>query len=240
MGIGYSASAFHRISYLVEGEDTASIVEPPPWLRNIGIEGIRRHTGPMRFHSPLVEGIELWREGFAARQEPQIGEIVSWDEANDFSLSEDVYASDDTMLRYVAAVVEVEGEKAARRLVGAERPGYPEIGRIFDSFDGVSELLRFPQLLLTDLYWLPYHRNVVVDDEDWQGERHRFGSTFRLADELRDLRTLIAALDPNAIEGAESFETPLPPLPAAWRVSEVVVKICGAAVERKLPLWTTG
>jgi hypothetical protein len=81
---------------------------------------------------------------------------------------------------------------------------------------------------------------MIIEEPDWQGRTRRFGSVYRLADELRDLRAQLVQADPACSEWTAQREVPTRILWAAWQASETVAKICAAGAERHLPLWTTG
>src|SRR5208282_1646508 len=100
------------------------------------------------------------------------------------------------MLRYVAAIVDERGAAGLRGLVGAQRPPREEIGRALDRVNRRGFTVRFPQLSLTEYYWLPFQRNLIIEAPDWRVKTKRFGSVYRLADELRDLRALLLEADP--------------------------------------------
>ena len=240
MGIGYQASALHRISYLVADEAAPFATEPPPRWKLPPLPGVKYMLEPVRFRSPAPDDIIMWRDLLAAKYRSQLDEPLSWDETSDYSASEDVAPSADLLFRYVAAMVDEGGPNEMRRLIGAEAPPRDEIGRALESaehrgFDG-----RFPQLLLTPKYWLPFRRNMIIEEPDWQGTMQRFGSSIRLADEVQELRALIRGADPRMAEWASEWNVPTTPLWAAWQVSETVSRISAAATSHQLPLWIAG
>src|SRR5438552_18535807 len=100
MGVGYSASALHLISYLDTQKSPST--PAPAWM---GLPGARYYDfAQAGFRSPAAAEIVAWRDRLAAKYRGQLGEALSWDEASDYSRSEDVGVNDDVLLRYVAAM----------------------------------------------------------------------------------------------------------------------------------------
>jgi hypothetical protein len=242
MGVGYTASALHLIAYLVVDEAAPYTTEPPAWWPfPLPPNGEYRFMKePARFQSPSVDEIVAWRDRLATAYQGQLGERLSWDEASQSSLSEDAAVSADLMLRYVAAKVDEGGARALRGLVGAERPPRDEIHRALHGVDRRGFTGRFPQLSLVVYYWLPFQRNLIIEEPDWRGKTKRFGSVYRLADEVGEIRAMLLEADARCAEWTAMREVPTQVLWAAWQASETVAKICAAAAERRLPAWTTG
>ncbi len=198
MGVGYEASALHLINSLVVDESAPYTTEPPAGSGLPLIPGTRYMIGAPRFRSPAASEIIRWRDRLAVKYRAQLGERLAWDEASEFSADEEAATSADVMLRYVAAIVDERGPGGLRGLVGAEKPPHEEIRRALDGVDRRGFTGRFPQLSLTEYYWLPFQRNLIIEEPDWQGRTRRFGSVYRLADQLRDLRALLRETDPAA------------------------------------------
>jgi len=216
LGVGYAASALHRILDLVTDESAAAPSEPPPELAQ-AFPGVKWGR-PAKFRATPVADILAWRERLAEKYWSQLGEILTWDEENDFEAAEDTRTSADVQFHYLAALIDERGPEA----VG--RHGFTS---------------RFPQMLLGAMHWLPFERNLIIEEPDWRGKLRRFGSSERLIEEIIDLRDLIAAADLRATEqnpdqGREDL------LGAAWQASETVARIGAIAVRERVPLWTTG
>ncbi len=240
MGVGYQASALHRISFLVIDEAAAYTSDPPPSWNLPPIPGARYRIDPARFRSPAAQDIIVWRDHLAIKYRGQLGELLSWDETSDYSKSEDAATSGDVLLRYVAARFDESGPQAIHRLVGADKPAHEEIHRALERVDRRGFTSQFPQLQLVYSYWLPFQREMIIEEPDWQGKTERFGSSFRLLEEVRELKALIVAADPQCIEWTPEREVPTKTLWAAWQAGETIARICAAATSRRLPFWTTG
>ena len=245
MGVGYAASPLHRISSLdttsepgrpaVRGED-------PFWDMILDRGGkVVVHEGPMRFRSPPKADILVWRERLARKYRDQLGEDLSWNEDSEFEQSEDAATGADMLLRYVAAVLDQLGEAAVRDLAGTARPSTATVAPVFAEADRRGFGGRFPQLLLGARYWLPFQRHLIIEEPNWQGDMERYGSLLRLVDEVREVRSAIAAADPAATAWTADRATPQDDtLAAAWQASDTVSRLCAVAIARRLPVWTTG
>jgi hypothetical protein len=245
MGVGYQASPLHRISY-----QDRSATTPRPAVRGedpvmdalIEHSGaIIVHEGPMRFRSPAKADILAWRERIARTYRDQLGEDLSWDEDSGFELSEDAATSADMLLRFVAAVLDQQGPAAARALAGRAKPPHSELDLVFAETDRRGFTGQYPQLLLGARYWFPFQRDMIIEEPSWEGAVERYGSLFRLADEVREVRAFIAGTDPSATAWTAQQETPQDDvLAAAWQASDTVWHLSAAAMAQRVPLWTTG
>ena len=236
MGVGYCASALHLIAYIAADETTAT-TEPPPGIPKLPGARYLRWPVPLR-HTPPVE-IVAWRARIAAKYRPQLGELLTWPEDSEFSASEDAATSCDLMLRYVAAIAEAGGSKALRALAGVHEPDPVEIRGALAEAQRRGFAGRFPQLLLGCSFWLPFQRNMIIEEPDWNGNQQRFGSAYSLEPELRELRALITEADPSATAWTALRDVPDQVLWAAWQASDTIMGIGAAAISRHLPLWTT-
>ena len=253
MGVGYQASPLCRISDLeipgdvpkdtpgpgqpvASGEDPAS--DPPSGQP--GFSGIIRDA-PMGSRSSVKADILEWRDHLARKYRVQLGEDLSWDEDSDFKQSADAGVSGDLLLRYVAAVLDQRGPDAARALVGVREIPDAEMDAVLGEANQRGFAGRYPQLLLDAQYWLPFKRHLIIEEPDWLGTVTRFGSAPRLADELAEVRASIAAADPKAAAWPVDAPPPSDDLLAnVWQASEIVARLCDAAIAQHLPLWITG
>jgi hypothetical protein len=224
MGVAYAASALHQLIFVVVDKNAPDATDPPS------------------LRSPSIDKIVGWRDRLAIQYRSQLGELLIWDESSAYSEDIEIGVGADTLLRYVAARVAEAGPQILRDLMNGDRPKYDEIERAFDGAGRRGFTGRFPQLLLVSMYWLPFQRNMIIEEPDWRGQIMRFGSSFRLADELRELMTLIAAADPRATEWRieQKMQEPDKTLWAAWQAGDAISRICAAANAYQLPLWTTG
>ena len=242
MGVGYSASPLHRISYLEPVEDVKA--ETPPFDP---ISSFLLKTGavwdgkPQVFRSPTIADVVRWRTRVSDKYRDQLDEVLFWDENSTFETSEDVATSADMLLRYTAAVLDLRGAVGVRLLVGTAKPAYSVLDAVFAGAERRGFGGRFPQLLLGATCWLPFKRHLIIEEPDWRGDVGRYGSLFRLSDELAEVRGFIADADPGATAWVADKGTPQDDvLAAAWQASDTVSRLCGVAVGQCLPLWTTG
>jgi hypothetical protein len=124
-------------------------------------------------------------------------------------------------------------------MVHQRRPTSDEMDAAFADAERRAFGGRFPQLLLGARFWLPFSRNLMIEEPDWEGAVERYGSVPRLLDEITAIRAGIATADPSVEQSAES-EALEYSLAAAWQTSATVLRIATIAVEKHLPLWTTG
>jgi len=240
LGVGFQASALHHIRYAVTDGDASFSTEPPPGWPFPPIPGVRYRQGALRFRSPAAADIVAWRDRLAGKYQDLLGERLCWDETSDFMVSEDVGTSDDLALRYIAAFVDGSGAEAIRQLVGTLRPSYEEFVHVFTAADARGLSGQFPQLVIAPKFWLPFHRNTVIEELDWEGRPEQFGSIYRLEEELGSLRELIGNADPQSMERSPDREPSEMVLHAAWQASSTLASLCSAATSNQLPFWTTG
>ncbi|MEE3624149.1 hypothetical protein UCD39_09160 [Nitrospirillum sp. BR 11752] len=249
MGIAYTVSPLRRIGTLdtEAAEDLrAAPAKPSRPGEQFVIDLIlgfpagsgqgRVLAGPPPIRYPVRGDIINWRDRLAVKYRVQLDEVLTWNEDSPFSISEEPAASADLLLRYVAAIVDEKGAAALKGLVAAARPDRPEIDRALKAADQRGFTGRFPQLLLTGDYWLPFRRNMIIEDLDWWGRPARFGSVTNLLHEVTELRTVIRTADPTAARHRPD-ERPEAPLATAWQASETLHHVAKVAVDRHLPLW---
>jgi hypothetical protein len=245
MGVGYQVSSLHRVVYL----DTAALRLRPivrgenPALDTlagaIGADTVA--DGPLPWRSPTIESILAWRQRLSSKYRDQLNEDLAWDECSTFETSEDVASSADGLLRYVAAVLDQRAEAGLKDLIGQRGPVVDAVEAVFREVVRRGFGGRFPQLLLGAQLWLPFERNLMIEEPDWNGKIARYSSVPRLIDEVTTIRTAIADADPsvvrfNEVDVDESELT----LVAAWQTTATVLRLATLAAERHLPLSTTG
>lgn len=255
MGIGYEVSPLHRIAYL----DTAAMerqqmAAPTPkndageqYVLDLltGFPGAgtggkpKVIIGAPVFRYPAADTVIPWRDRLAAKYRGQLGEALTWDEGSDFEDGDDVATSADVMLRYVTALVDEGGPAALTRLVGAERPAQADLERALTRAEQRGYTGHYPQLLLVEQYWLPFHRDMIIEEPDWEGHPCRFGSVGNLLREVTEVRALIRRADPKVVRWTANDDAPEHVLDAAWQASETVYRLARLAVAHHLPLWCT-
>jgi hypothetical protein len=244
MGVGYQVSALHRIRSLdMSSLHTRTIVKgEDPLLDALAAGGMTLQvpTEPLRFRSATVESILAWRQGIADKYRDQLGEELTWDERSDFEASEDTATNADMMLRYVTAVLDQQGQVALKGL-GGGRPPQEELDAVFTEAMWRGFGGRFPQLLLGPLIWLPFERDLIIEELRWDGHLARYGTVIRLIDEITAVRAAIADTDPSAPTSIGPYgDAPPYSLTAVWQASSSILHLATLAAEKRLPLWTTG
>jgi hypothetical protein len=242
MGVGYSVSPLHRISHL----DLSAVTTRPPVKGSDStidyvaeIVGANVGEGTVRLRSPTTEDILAWRARLATKYRDELEEELTWDEGSTFEVSEDVGTGGDVMFHYVAAIFDQRGESELRKLIDVEKPPPRELDAAFAEaarrgFGGC-----FPHLLLGANLWLPFKRQLMIEEPNWDGNVHRYGSAFHLVDEVTTVRAAIAGAQPSVIH-SPAAETSDRVMVAAWQTSNTILRLATIAVAKHLPLWTTG
>lgn len=244
MGVGYQVSALHRLIYLdMAATHWRPVVrgENPP-LDVLGdAAGVKTVAdGVLRTRSPTVESILVWRQRLASKYLDQLDGELTWDERSTFESSEEVATSADLLFHYVAAVLDQRGQAGLRNFVHRGSPPQDEVHAAFTEADRRGFGGRFPQLLLGASTWLPFERNLMMEEPNWDGKMARYGSVFRFVDEVSAVRAGIADADPSVARSAESDAESELILAAAWQTSATILRLATLATERHLPLSTTG
>lgn len=242
MGVGYSVSPLHRITYVdasriavrspVKGSDS-------PIDQVAELVGTNVGVGTPRLYSPTVEEILTWREAIATKYRDQLEENLTWDERTAFEASEDVATSSDVMFHYVAAILDQRGTSELRKLINITDPPRHDYEVVFAEADRRGFSGRFPQLLLGANLWLPFKRDLMIEEPNWEGRLDRYGSVFHLVDEIIAVRTAIADVQPSFVHASAS-ETSDKAIFGAWQTSNAILRLAKLAAARHLPLWTTG
>jgi len=244
MGVGYAVSPLHRLIRM----DTAELHTRPAMTgENPLFDAIKGATGkdvqvadaPLRLRSPPTERIVAWRRLIASKYRDQLDEPLTWDESSEYEDSEDVATSGDVMLHFAAAVLDQRGQAGLSSLIRTGRPTSEEIQSAFADAEKRGFGGRFPQLLLGARFWLPFSRNLMIEEPDWEGAIERYGSVPRLLDEIIAIRAGIAAVDPSVEQSTEP-DALEHCLTAAWQTSATILRVATIASEKHLPLWTTG
>jgi hypothetical protein len=253
MGIGYEVSPLHRIAYL----DTAAMerqqAAAPKSKKDAGEQYIidlmtgfsgagtgqkpKGIIGEPSFRYPAADAIAPWRDRLAAKYHGQLDEVLIWDESSGFEDGDDVATSADVMLRYVTALADEGGPAALTRLIGTGRPPQADLEQALSRAEQRGYTGRYPQLLLVEQYWLPFRRDMIIAEPDWEGQPSRFGSASNLLRQVTEVRALIRRADPKVVRWTADEDAPEHVLDAAWQASETVHRLATLAVAHHLPLW---
>jgi hypothetical protein len=242
MGVGYCVSPLHRMTYF---DTTAMTTRPPVTGSGSPIDQIAEATGANvgvgtpRLYSPTVGEILVWRQGVATKYRDQLEEQLTWDEDTTFEVSEDVATSGDVMFHYVAAILDQHGKSELSTLIDAEKLSTREFDAVFAEADRRGFGGRFPHLLLGANLWLPYKRQLMIEEPNWEGKLARYGSVFHLVDEVTTVRAAIVDTQPSVIHSSAA-ETSEQVIVAAWQTSSTILRLATIAAAKHLPLWTTG
>ena len=244
MGVGYQVSPIHRLIRM----NTAGLkVRPASPGESPLFDAIRDATGsparvsdePLRTRSPDVRSILVWRRGIEIKYRDQLGENLDWSERSTFADSEDVATSGDVILHFAAAVLDQSGQAGLTSMIRRRRPTSDELEAAFVAAERRGFGGRFPQLLLGASFWLPFSRNMMIEEPDWDGIQQRFGSVPCLLDEIIAVRAAIAEAVPS-VKVVTEIDPPEYSLAAAWNTSATVLRLVTIASSKHLPLWTTG
>jgi len=195
--------------------------------------------GPLRTRSPTIDSVLAWRQRIASKYRDQLDEELTWNERGDYESSEDVGTHDDLLLHFAAAVMDLRGQAALRGMIRQPLPASDEMDAVFADVERRGFAGRFPQLLLGASIWLPFSRNLMIEEPDWDGSLERYGSVLSLLDQITEIRAGIVEADPSVERTVES-DASQSSLAAAWWTSATVLRLATLAAQRHLPLWTTG
>jgi hypothetical protein len=243
MGIGYQVAPLHRLIVMntaelhtrpaVRGENPLFDV-----LKDASGRDVHVADGPLRMRSPSIESILAWRQRIATKYRDQLDEDLTWDEGSTYESSDDVATSGDVMFHFAAALLDQQGQRGLSSMIQQRHPTTDEMTAAFANADRRGFGGRFPQLLLGAQLWLPFSRNLMIEEPNWDGAVERYGSVPRLLDEVTEIRAAIAEADPSVEQSTEQ-EALEHSLAAAWQVSDTVLRLVALASEKHLPLWTT-
>jgi hypothetical protein len=96
-----------------------------------------------------------------------------------------------------------------------------------------------PHLLLGANLWLPFKKHLMIEEPNWEGKLDRYGSVFRLVDEVTTVRAAIADTQPSVIHSSATSISDKVIVPA-WQTSSTILRLATIAAAKHLPLWTTG
>ena len=244
MGIGYQVAPLHRLIVMntAESHTRAAVRGENPLfdvIKDASGRDVQMADGPLRMRSPPIESILAWRQRIASKYRDQLDEDLTWDEGSTYESSDDVATSGDVMLHFAAALLDQRGQTGLSSMIQQRRPTTDEMKAAFANAERRGFAGRFPQLLLGAQIWLPFSRNLMIEEPNWDGAVERYGSSPRLIDEITEIRAAIAEADPS-VEKSTEQEALEHSLAAAWQTSATVLRLATLASEKHLPLWTTG
>ena len=240
MSCNYQVCAFSRLMLFDEANLAAAPTMPmPDYLTKIFPgrgRAVRVGSIMDMVSSPAKQEVLAWRSRLDRISRSQLGEALSWDEDSSVVLSEDALGGSE--LFAAAAALDQSGSLAASRLRGTS-----ELSRAaMDEFSRQVQLRgftsSFTQILLDVNSWLPFRRDLIIEEPDWRDRIGRFGSLPTLLDQTRALQEWIAVTEPAAKRppDAGANEDLLTVLARAWRCADCVISLAGAAVVNHLPL----
>jgi hypothetical protein len=244
MGVGYQVSPIHRFVYLdIRASRQRAIVPGESRLLDALAHATGPKTvtdGPVRARSPTVERVLAWRQRLATKYRDQLDEELTWDERSTYATSEDVSMSGDVLFHYAAAVLDQRGQAGLKDLIDQGRPPRDEMEAVFTEADRRGFGGHSPQLLLGANTWLPFQRNLMLEEPDWDGKMDRYGSVSRLVDDITAVRGAIAEANPSVVRSTEADAAAENILAIAWQTSSPILRLATLATAKRLPLLTTG
>jgi hypothetical protein len=241
MGVGYCVSALHRITRL----DTSAVTTRPPVKGSNStldsfaeLTGANVGEGTVRLHSPTMQDILAWRERLATKYRNQLEQDLTWDEGTAFDVSEDVATSGDVMFQYVAAVLDQRGNSGLSKLINVGKPAPQKLNMAFAEASRRGFGGGFPHLLLGANVWLPFKRQLIIEEPNWDGNLDRYGSVFHLVEEVTTVRAAIAVAQPSVVRSSAA-KNPDQVIFGAWQTSNTILRLATVAAAKHLPLWTT-
>lgn len=180
---------------------------------------------------PNALTIVTWRDVLVEKYRTQLDQPLDWDEATTFREQVDVDPEAQRALFYATAVLELQGEElAAAHLAALQKLPNNALERITADIDKLGYRCHFPQLLLQVDYWLPFSRDLIIEEPDWSGATRRFGSLMALRHELDRVELFLQ-------HGRHTSPSSSAVLDAAIFCLRVLSALSAIAWAKKLPLW---
>jgi hypothetical protein len=241
MSISVIISAFSKTRYLKLPPTLPSEKIDIPGRPAITITELSGTEIDKYLYPPPKQQIEQWRDRLARKYRSQLNELLSWDEGSDFETSADFLPRESVAFSHTAASIDILGEQdAGRKLAAQSEPTLDEFARFSKIATGKGYLCRFPQILLGVQNWLPFRRDMIIEEPNWEGHVTRFGSLFSLRHEIETVRSFIRSAVPNSalpIEAGAFVEPPMRNvLTDAWSNSIQMLRATEAAWTRRLPM----
>jgi hypothetical protein len=143
------------------------------------------------------------------------------------------------MFHYVAAVLDQRGKSGLNKLTDVGKPAPPELNTAFAEASRRSFGGRFPHLLLGANLWLPFKRQLMIEEPNWEGNLDRYGSVFHFVEEVTIVRAAIASAQPSVVHSSAA-ENSDQVIVGACQTSNTIRRLATVAAAKHLPLWTRG
>jgi hypothetical protein len=143
------------------------------------------------------------------------------------------------MFHYVAAVLDQRGKSGLSKLINVGKPAPWELDTGFAKASRRRFGGRFPHLLLGANIWLPFKRQLMIEEPNWDGNLDRYGSVFHFVEEVATVRAAIASAQPSVVRSSAAANS-AQVIVAAWQTSNTIGRLATVAAVKHLPLWTTG
>jgi hypothetical protein len=241
MSIGVIVSPFSRVRYFDTRTLAGSTKIDVPGQPTITITEYSAAEMDKHLYSPSKQQILKWRDGIARKYRSQLKELLSWDEDSAFETSEDFLSRESLAFSHTAASIDLLGEKeAARKLAEQSDPTLAEFRDFGERAAKKGYLCRFPQILLEAENWLPFQRDMIIEEPNWEGHVTRFGSLFGLRQEIKIIRGFIQTTLPDiaqrADDGVRAKLRTRNILDDAWSNSVQMLRATETACSRRLPM----
>jgi hypothetical protein len=80
----------------------------------------------------------------------------------------------------------------------------------------------------------------MIEEPNWDGHLDRYGSVFRLVEEVTTVRAAIVDAQSSVIQSSAAGASTEQVRVAAWQTSSAILRLATIAAAKHLPLWTTG
>jgi hypothetical protein len=162
---------------------------------------------------------------------------LSWDEDSRVLASEDVVPTWNGLLYSLAAILDEKGEVDAKTALRNQTDiSLEESAALLHRVAKRGFRSRFPQLLLGPNCWLPFRANLILEEPDWANYQTRFGSVYRLNEEIEGVRAFIRDADPNATTWLASVGKGDTIFAKAWNTSDTIARLAALAIAHRAPL----
>jgi len=179
---------------------------------------------------PTLSDITDWLQRINEKYAAQLGQPLNWDESSPYHQEIEIAEAAQDALFYVAGRLAVDGPEALQQIDNIEHPSTVVLQKLRRSVEAMGFQCRFPQLLLRVDYWLPFERDLIIEEPDWSGKQCRFGSLPALRGQLDQVM--------NALQQQrQSGQKTAPVLDQAISCARALTALSTIAWANKLPLW---